>query len=72
MWLYLLCLSPKRSKQTKMESLKSKIVQRKGSKTKWQVFGDTQDLIYLMSYNTTKHLSRMVKREVFNRDWRVL
>jgi hypothetical protein len=55
-----------------MESLKSKIVQRKGSKTKWQVFGDTQDLIYLMSYNTTKHLSRMVKREVFNRDWRVL
>ena len=53
-------------------SLVNKIVKRKRSKTTWKVWAEDKDTISLMSYNTYKPMSRIVKKSIFNKKWEVV
>jgi len=52
--------------------LKNKIVKRKGSKTTWKVWYADEDVVQVMSWNTYKPMSRMIKRKVFDKSWEIV
>jgi len=46
-----------------------KIVRRKNSKVKWEIWYENNDVVQVMNYSSSGNRSRTIKREIFDKDW---
>lgn len=49
-----------------------KFVRRKGSKTVWEIWFEDDISVSVMNYNSYRPMSRIVKREIFDKNWEIV